>query len=190
MKNLRFLTVLVLGLGCWLMASAGPARRGQWKTLRLTDGTEVRAQLMGDETLHYWQDANGFTYICSDEEDIYVRATRAMESKLQAKRNARVARRMPSRRAMASPHKYTGKKKGLVILAQYPNKKFSVGTFAWGACPTEAVHNAAVMEEVAFMDWHAMLLNPYHRDMQKALLDRHYLRKHGPAAYYGQDGAK
>ena len=72
MKNLRFLTVLVLGLGCWLMASAVPARRGQWKTLRLTDGTEVRAQLMGDETLHYWQDANGFTYICSDEEDIYV----------------------------------------------------------------------------------------------------------------------
>ena len=128
MKNQRFLTVFVLALGYWLMASAVPARRGQWKTLRLTDGTEVRAQLMGDETLHYWQDANGFTYVCSDEEDMYVRATRAMESKLQAKRNARVARRMPSRRAMESPHKYTGKKKGLVILAQYPNKKFALGS--------------------------------------------------------------
>ena len=128
MKNQRFLTVLVLALGYWLMASAVPARRGQWKTLRLTDGTEVRAQLMGDETLHYWQDANGFTYVCSDEENIYVRATHAMESKLQAKRNARVARRMPSRRAMESPHKYTGKKKGLVILAQYSNKKFAVGS--------------------------------------------------------------
>ena len=67
---------------------------------------------------------------------------------------------------------------------------YSHGPFAWGATPAEAVHNAVVMEEVAFMDWHAMLLNPYHRDMQKALLDRHYLRKHGPGAYYGQDGAK
>ena len=67
---------------------------------------------------------------------------------------------------------------------------YSHGPFAWGASPAEAVHNAVVMEEVAFMDWHAMLLNPYHRDMQKALLDRHYLRKHGPGAYYGQGDEK
>ena len=65
---------------------------------------------------------------------------------------------------------------------------FSHGPFAWGATPAEAVHNAVVMEEVAFMDWHALMLNPYHRDMQKSLLDRHYLRKHGPDAYYGQSG--
>ena len=63
---------------------------------------------------------------------------------------------------------------------------FSHGPFTWGATPAEAVHNAVVMEEVAFMDWHALLLNPGHRDMQRALLDRHYLRKHGPGAYYGQ----
>lgn len=63
---------------------------------------------------------------------------------------------------------------------------FSHGPFAWGADAAEAVHNAVVMEEVAFMDWHALMLNPDHRDMQRALLDRHYLRKHGPGAYYGQ----
>ncbi len=63
---------------------------------------------------------------------------------------------------------------------------FSHGPFAWGADAHEAVHNAVVMEEVAFMDWHALMLNPEHRDMQQALLDRHYLRKHGPGAYYGQ----
>ena len=63
---------------------------------------------------------------------------------------------------------------------------FSHGPFAWGADAAEAVHNAVVMEEVAFMDWHALLLNPAHRDMQQSLLDRHYLRKHGPGAYYGQ----
>ena len=67
---------------------------------------------------------------------------------------------------------------------------YSHGPFAWGATPAEAVHNAVVMEEVAFMDWHALMLNPYHRDMQQSLLDRHYLRKHGPGAYYGQGDAK
>ena len=63
---------------------------------------------------------------------------------------------------------------------------FSHGPFTWGKDAFEAVRNAVVMEEVAFMDWHALMLNPAHRDMQQSLLDRHYLRKHGPGAYYGQ----
>jgi len=60
------------------------------------------------------------------------------------------------------------------------------GPFAWGKNPDEAVHNAAVMEEVAFMDWHAMILNPSAGQMPQVLLDKHYLRKHGANAYYGQ----
>ena len=64
---------------------------------------------------------------------------------------------------------------------------YSHGPFSWGTDPKNAVHNAVVMEEVAFMDWHALMINPEHRDMQKALLDRHYLRKHGANAYYGQE---
>ena len=63
---------------------------------------------------------------------------------------------------------------------------FSHGPFCWGADPLNAVHNAVVMEEVAFMDWHALMLNPGHRGMQQELLDKHYLRKHGANAYYGQ----
>ena len=63
---------------------------------------------------------------------------------------------------------------------------FSHGPFAWGKDAMEAVHNAVVMEEVAFMDWHAMMLNPQRGPMQQALLDKHYLRKHGKNAYYGQ----
>ena len=50
-----------------------------------------------------------------------------------------------------------------------------------------AVHNAVVMEEVAFMDWHAMVINPNSGPMQQTLLDKHYLRKHGKNAYYGQN---
>lgn len=63
---------------------------------------------------------------------------------------------------------------------------FSHGPFAWGKDAENAVHNAVVMEEVAFMDWHAMMLNPDLGPMQQTLLDRHYLRKHGKNAYYGQ----
>ena len=62
----------------------------------------------------------------------------------------------------------------------------SHGPFAWGRDAMEAVHNAVVLEEVAFMAWHTLALNPEKGEMQKSLLDRHYLRKHGPGAYYGQ----
>ncbi len=62
----------------------------------------------------------------------------------------------------------------------------SHGPFAWGTDPMNAVHNAVVMEEVAFMDYHALTLNPEHRGMQRTLLDKHYLRKHVANAYYGQ----
>ena len=63
---------------------------------------------------------------------------------------------------------------------------FSHGPFAWGTDAMNAVHNAVVMEEVAFMDWHAMTINPERGNMQQALMDKHYLRKHGKNAYYGQ----
>lgn len=62
----------------------------------------------------------------------------------------------------------------------------SHGPFVWGRDAAEAVHNAVVLEEVAFMAWHTMQLAPERGSMQAALLDRHYLRKHGPGAYYGQ----
>lgn len=63
----------------------------------------------------------------------------------------------------------------------------SHGPFTWGSDPFNAVHNAVVLEEVAFMDFHAMALTPNLPPMQQELLDKHYLRKHGPGAYYGQD---
>ena len=63
---------------------------------------------------------------------------------------------------------------------------YSHGPFAWGKDPMDAVHNAVVLEEVAFMDWHAMIINPNQGPMQQLLLNKHYLRKHGPGAYYGQ----
>lgn len=63
---------------------------------------------------------------------------------------------------------------------------YSHGPFAWGKDAMNAVHNAVVLEEVAFMAFHAMALTPGLPPMQQELLDKHYLRKHGPSAYYGQ----
>ena len=62
----------------------------------------------------------------------------------------------------------------------------SHGPFSWGADAENAVHNAVVLEEVAFMAFNARMLNPYLEPMQQTLLDKHYLRKHGANAYYGQ----
>lgn len=62
----------------------------------------------------------------------------------------------------------------------------SHGPFTWGSDPQNAVHNAVVLEEVAFMAWHALQMRPDLPPMQQELLDKHYLRKHGANAYYGQ----
>jgi len=60
------------------------------------------------------------------------------------------------------------------------------GPFAWGSSAENAVHNAVVLEEIAYMGIFARQLTPGMRDMQQVLLDKHYLRKHGTGAYYGQ----
>ncbi len=63
---------------------------------------------------------------------------------------------------------------------------YSHGPFVWGRDPAEAVYKAVVLEEVAFMAWHTLAMAPDKGEMQSCLLDKHYLRKHGPGAYYGQ----
>ena len=62
----------------------------------------------------------------------------------------------------------------------------SHGPFAWGKNAEDAVHNAIVLEEVAYMGIFCRQLAPQLPDMQQTLLDKHYLRKHGAKAYYGQ----
>ncbi|MCY1700752.1 L-ribulose-5-phosphate 4-epimerase [Lelliottia sp. SL45] len=60
------------------------------------------------------------------------------------------------------------------------------GPFAWGKNAHEAVHNAVVLEEVAKMAWIARGINPQLQPIDRYLMNKHYLRKHGPHAYYGQ----
>ena len=60
------------------------------------------------------------------------------------------------------------------------------GPFAWGKNAAEAVYHAAVLEEAAMMAWHTLSLAP-NAHLNPVLMDKHYLRKHGKNAYYGQE---
>jgi L-ribulose-5-phosphate 4-epimerase len=63
----------------------------------------------------------------------------------------------------------------------------SHGPFAWGKDAAEAVHNAAILEYMARLASETLRINPQVGPMQNVLLDKHFLRKHGPKAYYGQN---
>ena len=87
------------------------------------------------------------------------------------------------------------KETGNVIIETFAGKQpddipavlvHSHGPFAWGKDPSTAVHNAVVLEELAFMAFHTEAITLGKETMQQELLDKHYLRKHGKNAYYGQ----
>lgn len=88
------------------------------------------------------------------------------------------------------------KETGNVIVETFKDKSYadipavlvnSHGPFAWGTNPDNAVHNAVVLEELAFMAYNTEAINPEVKTMQQELLDKHYLRKHGKNAYYEQN---
>jgi L-ribulose-5-phosphate 4-epimerase len=64
----------------------------------------------------------------------------------------------------------------------------SHGPFAWGRTVDDAVHNAVVLEHLVRLAGETLRLFPYAKPMQSELLDKHFFRKHGPGAYYGQPG--
>ena len=64
---------------------------------------------------------------------------------------------------------------------------YSHGPFTWGRDAAAALNNAIVLEEIAFMAWHSLMLDPNLPVMQTGLLDKHFLRKHGKGSYYGQN---
>ena len=121
-KLILSLSLMLMTAGAW----AVPAKPGLWKTLRLADGTEVRAQLMGDEHAHFYMSEDGQRYMMqngsyqpvSDEQVKQRRAARAVNRPNSAR--ARMARKVE----MGEKTHYTGQKKGLVILMEFEGKKF------------------------------------------------------------------
>lgn len=60
------------------------------------------------------------------------------------------------------------------------------GPFTWGLSPAKAVENAVVLEQIAEIALGTISINPKQTEISQVLLDKHYLRKHGDSAYYGQ----
>ena len=58
--------------------------------------------------------------------------------------------------------------------------------FSWGRTPAEAAHHAVILEEIASLAYHALVINPAAVPLSESLRDKHFLRKHGPRKYYGQ----
>lgn len=105
---------------------AVPAKPGLWKILKLSDGTEVRAQLRGDEYVHFWMTEDGRRLMKLDGVLTEVDETQiaGRMAKRKAPQSPSGARKAPRRVTPGERTHYVGKKKGLVILAQYQDVKF------------------------------------------------------------------
>ena len=107
---------------------AVPAKRGVWKTLKLQDGTEVRATLVGDEHGHFWKAENGQAYTLQGDVYVAVDAQQIIKraKARRAKINAQRAKRLAQRR-VGEVGNYTGKKKAIVLLVNFKDKAFQNG---------------------------------------------------------------
>ena len=127
--------LLCLALSVW----AVPAKRGVWCSLSLVDGTEVKAQLVGDEFLHYYVSEDGTKYVQDESTGLY----RKMTDEVTVQRRSAVRRAQAQgrqkrmlRKAQAS-NAFQGTKKGLIILVQFTDSKFKSG------------HDLALYERIA-----------------------------------------
>ena len=107
-----------------LMAAAVPAKRGIWRAIRLADGTEVRAQLCGDENLHFFMDDKGNHYVADAGGQTFQRTTEAQLRQRMAARG-KSARKAPRQRIGGiDPNIFQGTQRGLVILVEFQDVKF------------------------------------------------------------------
>ena len=129
----RLFVTLPLALAC-MAVLAVPAKRGQWKTVTLADGTEVRVELRGDEFCHFWQAEDGRQFVESAKAGVYEPADiEAMTARAAARRQAVAegrarraarARKAPSQAGRAASA-YEGEKKGLIVLVEFADLKFA-----------------------------------------------------------------
>ena len=178
--------LLCLVLSVW----AVPAKRGVWCSLSLVDGTEVKAQLVGDEFLHYYVSEDGTKYVQDESTGLY----RKMTDEVTAQRRAAVRRAQAQgrqkrmlRKAQAS-NVFQGTKKGLIILVQFTDSKFKSG------------HDLALYERIANDE------NYSDNNFRGSIKDYFKAQSHGqfeldfdvvgicqlqhPYAYYGRNDSK
>lgn len=127
MKRLFTLWVVLFVV---LSAMAVPAKPGVWRTISLTDGTQVKVQLVGDEFMHYYQSADGTRYLydaASATYQVYSDTHFSASRRKAVARRAKANNRRAVRRKADAASIFQGTKKGLIILAQFTDSKFQSG---------------------------------------------------------------
>lgn len=121
---------LALALATSSIASAIPAQRGIWRTMRLVDGTEIKVELCGDEFMHFWQDADGNKYTVNTDNRLKVAdmdqlLKRSIEMR-EAAMNVSGVNPMRAKSKSAQKSAYIGNKRCIILLVQFSDKKFSM----------------------------------------------------------------
>lgn len=127
MKRLFTLWVVLFVV---LSAIAVPAKPGVWRTISLTDGTQVKVQLVGDEFMHYYQSEDGTRYLydaASATYQVYSDSQFSNSRRKAVARRAKANNRRAVRRKANVTNIFQGTKKGLIILAQFTDSKFQSG---------------------------------------------------------------
>ena len=122
-------TTIILCLFVAVALHAIPVKPGQWKTIRLANGTEIKAELKGDEHGHWWQAADGKCYVKVAQTDYYEEAAKEqLQKKAQMKRAKRATARKNKLRSRAKKAgTFTGNQKCLIILVEYADQSFEAG---------------------------------------------------------------
>ena len=118
--------ICMLMLVCAVQAAlwAIPARRGVWREITTADGKVVRAELRGDEYFSYWQAANGLCYVKDYETQTY-RSINITDVRTRSSERRCAASSVPMRIPIGGDHPdYIGSKRGLIIMAQFQDRKF------------------------------------------------------------------
>lgn len=130
-----FVTMLLMATTMTMMAV--PAKKGVWKTLKLQDGTEVKAQLVGDEHGHFWVAEDGKAYAAQGNTKIYKQIEKNTVIERAKVRRAKVNAKRAQRRVFGHPTTILGKKKAIMLLVNFQDKSF------------KAANNKALYERIA-----------------------------------------
>ena len=119
----RWLFVIITLFVAVMSINAVPAMRGIWKVLKLVDGTEVRAELRGDEHFHYWRSADGKEYVESGQDGVYKLIDKDAFRAKTRKVGRSMTRAMESAKSKLPESVLISDKthKGLIILVDYPD---------------------------------------------------------------------
>lgn len=123
------LTILIISFSLSLSVSAVPAKRGVKRIITLTNGSQIEALLCGDEHLHYYQDAKGNCYIANENGLYDLQSEQQMEARIQVAQAKKQQRDFVTKRKVGEIKNkaiFRGERKGLIILANFTDKKFSM----------------------------------------------------------------